>query len=53
MQHRAVRAGDGEVLGHHLAEHHVQVDDDRERDDERDRVRQLLGSRPTTRAGLR
>ena len=33
-QDRAVGSGHGEVLGHHLAEHDVQVHDDRERDDE-------------------
>ena len=43
QQHRAVRAGERDVLGHHLAEHDVQVADDAQRDRERDRVHEALG----------
>ena len=42
-QGRAVGAGEGDVLGDHLAQHHVQVDHDREPDRERDGVQQPLG----------
>ena len=38
-----VRPGDGEVLGHHLADDDVQVGDDEQRQRQGDRVRQGLG----------
>jgi hypothetical protein len=40
-----VRAGQRDVLGHHLAEHHVQHRHDRQGDDQRDRVQQRVGAR--------
>ena len=43
-QHRGrLGAGDGDVLGHHLAEQHVQRHHDRQRHDERHRVQQRVG----------
>ena len=41
-QRGAVGAGERDVLRDHLAEHDVQVDDDRQADHERDRVQQRL-----------
>ncbi len=42
QQRRALRGGDGDVLGDHLAEHHVQEDHERQGDREGDRVQQRL-----------
>ena len=44
QQHRRrLRAGDRDVLRHHLAEQHVQHHHDRDRDDERHRVQHRVG----------
>ena len=50
-QHRAVGHREREVLGHHLAEHDVQVRHDQQRDDERDRRRRVPSASPVRPSG--